>query len=401
MHDSNKTSLLRRLMGAYLGFGLAVALVFPFYAAFFVDWKAGMLPWFVAGCVVAGLSIGVVNYWLLNLILLGKLRRIAEVAAQISRKDLTQHCTLHSHDMIGEIIASFNAMTQNLRALIGETHALAANVSRESQEVDAFLSRIATQLSAQSEQVDGIRHAMSALSDATRAIADHAHATASRGRTAAEHAAAGMQVVHATRTGMESLHDRIDRAARAIAELRDHSLQINAIVGTIRDIADQTNLLALNAAIEAARAGEQGRGFAVVADEVRKLAERTTQATREIDAMLGATRQMIDQAVKTIAESVDNVASGVTQARAAGEALSTIVSSAGEVNQHIDEIAQVTLRQQDGVGQVGAGLTRIAELIGQIREELADGAQRATTMAQAATALDRSLAEFRTCRSTR
>ena len=143
MSTHANASILRRLMLAYLGFGLAVAMVFPFYAAYFVEWKPGMLPWFVAGCVVAGLSIGVVNYYLLNLILLSKLRRIAEVANQISRKDLTHFCAMRSADTIGEIITSFNAMSANLRSLIGETGKLSSSVSSDSHEITEFFSGVA------------------------------------------------------------------------------------------------------------------------------------------------------------------------------------------------------------------------------------------------------------------
>ncbi len=393
--SNDNSSILRRLMLAYLGFGLGVAMVFPFYAAYFVEWKPGMLPWFVAGCVVAGLSIGVVNYWLLNLILLSKLRRIAEVANQISNKDLTHSCSMRSADMIGEIISSFNAMATNLRNLLGETGKLSHSVSHDSRDLTAFFSGVAHQLSEQSGQVDGIRRAVTELTETVSAIADRANATASRGRTAAEQATAGNQIVLATIEGMEQISSRVGAAASAVEDLRARSQQINAIVRTIHDIADQTNLLALNAAIEAARAGEQGRGFAVVADEVRKLAERTTSATGEISAMLGAIHQMIDQTVKTIGEGAQTAAVGVAKAREAGTALTEIVASSSEVNHLIDEIAQATERQQSSVHLVGDSITRIAELIGQIRDDVQDGARRAATMAEMAGSLDRSVAEFR------
>jgi methyl-accepting chemotaxis protein len=395
MNNNENSSILRRLMLAYLGFGLGVAMVFPFYAAYFVEWKPGMLPWFVAGCVVAGLSIGVVNYWLLNLILLSKLRRIAEVANQISNKDLTHSCSMRSADMIGEIISSFNAMATNLRNLLGETGKLSRSVSHDSDEITAFFSGVAHQLSEQSGQVDDIRRAMTELTETVSAIADHASATANRGRTAAEQAAAGNRIVLATIDGMEQISSRVGTAASAVEDLRARSQQINAIVRTIHDIADQTNLLALNAAIEAARAGEQGRGFAVVADEVRKLAERTTTATGEISAMLGAIHQMIDQTVKTIGEGAQTASAGVAKAREAGTALTEIVASSSEMTNLIDEIAQATDRQQTSVHLVGDSITRIAELIGQIRDDVQDGAQRAATMAEMAGSLDRSVAEFK------
>ena len=109
-----KKSILRTLFLSFLGFGVMVAAIFPFYANFFVIWKPGMLPWFVVGCLIAGLGIGVVNYVLLNTILLKRLRRISEVANAISNKDLTHKCSMQSDDTIGEIIVSLNNMAKNL-----------------------------------------------------------------------------------------------------------------------------------------------------------------------------------------------------------------------------------------------------------------------------------------------
>ncbi|MDO8958374.1 MAG: methyl-accepting chemotaxis protein [Rhodocyclaceae bacterium] len=388
-------SILRNLLLSYLGFGLAVALIFPFYANIFVEWKPGMLPWFVAGCLVAGLSIGVANYWLLNLILLTRLRRIAEVTNQISNKDLTHSCAMQSADTIGEIIDSFNAMTINLRALIGETRRLSDGVSHDSRDIHAFLNGVAGQLREQSQQADGIREAVSALAGTVDDIAGSARTTASRGHVAAERAAAGGRIVQDTIAGMEQISQHVGAAAQAVEGLRAQSQQIDTIVRTIHDIADQTNLLALNAAIEAARAGEQGRGFAVVADEVRKLAERTSAATGEISTMIAAIHVNIGQTVNMISQGAQTASTGVGMAREAGAALGEIVAGSGEVTRLIDEIAQATDRQQASVHQVEQNITRIADLIGGIRDAVSEGTGRAENLAGMATALHGSVGEFK------
>lgn len=388
-------SILRNLLLSYLGFGLAVALIFPFYANIFVEWKPGMLPWFVAGCLVAGLSIGVVNYWLLNIILLKRLRRIAEVTNQISNKDLTHSCAMQSADTIGEIIDSFNAMTVNLRALIGETRRLSDGVSHDSRDIHVFLNGVAGQLREQSQQADGIRDAVSAMAATVDDIAGRANTTASQGRAAAERAAAGGRIVQNTIAGMEQISQRVGAAAQAVEGLRSQSQQIDTIVRTIHDIADQTNLLALNAAIEAARAGEQGRGFAVVADEVRKLAERTSTATGEISTMIAAIHVNINQTVNMIGQGAQTADAGVGMAREAGEALNEIVTGSGEVTRLIEEIAQATDRQQASVHQVEQNITRIADLIGGIRDAVGEGTGRAENLAGMAAELSGSVGEFR------
>ncbi len=388
-------SILRNLLLSYLGFGLGVALVFPFYANFFVEWKPGMLPWFVAGCVVAGVSIGLANYYLLNTILLTKLRRIAEVANQISNKDLTHTCAMKSADTIGEIVDSFNAMSSNLRTLIGDTSQLSDSVSRDSRDISVFFDGVAGQLREQSQQVDGIRGAVNEMAGTVGDIAQHANATASRGRAASEQAAAGGRIVQATIAGMEEISSRVSEAAQAVEGLRAQSQQIDIIVRTIHDIADQTNLLALNAAIEAARAGEQGRGFAVVADEVRKLAERTTAATGEISTMISAIHVSINQTVDMIGQGTQTAASGVGMAREAGSALNEIVAGSDEVTRLIDEIAQATDRQQGSVHQVEQNIGRIADLIGGIRDAVGEGTGRAQAMAGVAESLHHSVGEFR------
>ncbi len=392
---SDGSSILRRLLLSYLGFGLAVALIFPFYADFFVDWKPGMLPWFVAGCVGAGFSMGIANYALLNFILLKRLRRIAEVANQISNKDLTHSCTMKSADTIGEIIDSFNTMAANLRVLIGDTRRLSDGVSRDASDIHVFFTGVADRLREQSQQADSIRGAVAAMAATVGDIAARAGSTASQGRTAAERAAAGGRIVLDTIAGMEQISRRVGEAAQAVEGLRAQSQQIDTIVRTIRDIADQTNLLALNAAIEAARAGEQGRGFAVVADEVRKLAERTSSATGEISAMIAAIHTNIGQTVHTIGEGAQTAASGVDMAREAGCALDEIVAGSGQVTRLIDEIAQATERQQGSVQQIEQNITRIADLIGGIRDAVGEGAGRAKNLANMAATLDGCVGEFR------
>ncbi|HEX5637017.1 MAG TPA: methyl-accepting chemotaxis protein, partial [Gammaproteobacteria bacterium] len=132
-----KPSILRNLLFAFLGFGILMGIIFPFYAAFFVDYKEGMYGWFVAGCLIAGITIGYINYFLLNILLITKLRRIAQISTAISNHDLSFACGMESNDVIGEIISSFNKMAETLRVVIRE-------LKQSSEQMLAGVNQICT-----------------------------------------------------------------------------------------------------------------------------------------------------------------------------------------------------------------------------------------------------------------
>jgi len=358
-----KTSLLRNLLISFLAFGVGVALIFPFYADFFVDWKPGMLPWFVLGCLVAGLMIGVVNYWLLNVILLKKLRRISEIANAISNKDISHTCTLKSADTIGEIVDSFNQMAENLRDLIGQTITLSDEVHQGSTRIVDFMHDTTSNLTEQHSKSDEIGQAVGNLATTITEIAEHSKDAALSARDAAQIARDGGNVVAQSVRGMRQIENSVNQAAESIQELNKHSESIGQTVTLIKEISDQTNLLALNAAIEAARAGEQGRGFSVVADEVRKLAERAVSATNEISTMVVAIRQQTADVISHMKNSSAEVQSGVENANLAGQSLQKIVDSVAQVTLMVENVAATTARQKEDVTRVEKNIVEITSLI--------------------------------------
>ena len=390
-----KPSILRTLLLSFLGFGILVATVFPFYANFFVDWKPGMLPWFVVGCMIAGLGIGVMNYVLLNIILLKRLRRISEVANAISNKDLTQKCTMQSADTIGEIIVSFNNMSKNLRELIGQTVTLSGNVRNDSARINDFMVGINGNLNEQTGRAGEISSAIDRLASTVEQISSNSAEAASKAREATDHARQGGDVVQKTMQGIDKISQAVGEAANAVEELGKNSDQIGAIVAVINEIAGQTNLLALNAAIEAARAGEQGRGFAVVADEVRKLAEKTSNATAEIGGMIQEIQQKTGEAVRTMNAGTADVKDGVHNAREAGNSLRKIVDSAEQLTAMVQEIANAAQMQNKDTHMIRQNIAGIGTLIESTLASTREGTAKAENLTALAKSLDNTVTAFK------
>ncbi|MGE5468352.1 MAG: methyl-accepting chemotaxis protein [Ignavibacteria bacterium] len=340
------TSILSRLRWSFIGFGVSVALVFPFYAQFFVEWKPGMLGWFVLGCIVAGISIGLFSYAIMSAVLLSKLKGMAATAEAIGSGDLTAGCTLESRDLIGAIADSFRQMTGNMRGIVSDISSLSARVGQEAQSMDGLMEALAGKLSSQHENSSQIVALVGTLNDAAGRISASAASAVGNSEQSQRSALAGRETVQRAQQGISRMDGAVRGLAEDIGNLAHHSKVIEGISGAIREIADQTNLLALNAAIEAARAGEAGRGFAVVADEVRKLAEKTAAATGEIESVLAQIRERVEEAVAKSEHSLSEMNESRQLSAATGAALEEIVASIGGLTAEIGAVAGMAAEQQ-------------------------------------------------------
>jgi methyl-accepting chemotaxis protein len=358
-----KQSVLRQLLLASLGFGLVIGFIFPFFADLFVTWKPGMYLWFSLSALAAGAVVGAVNYWLVNQILVSRLRRIAEVAAAIGNRDLTHRCSMVSDDTVGEIIDAFNRMAATLRELIGGISDLSGQVQSDTCAIQAAVGGIRERFTSQHGDTQQI---VSALEDLRRQ-GDEVTATAQQVAESTERALAvaqdGSRVVEEAVAGMGQIERTVTQASEDVNALGRRSDEIGAIVAVIRGIAEQTNLLALNAAIEAARAGEQGRGFAVVADEVRKLAEKTGSATGEIGQMIGGIQGQVKHTVVSMEESRSQVQAGVERAEKAGRSLAEILESIQGVSAMMAHITRLAGEQQQVVTGIAGRAVGIADSI--------------------------------------
>ena len=280
----------------------------------------------------------------------------------VGEVDLTRKVQFHRKDELGRLGA-------NLDTFIDKLHDMVKCVARDCIQVVISSNRVqvmsektgkeAEELSQQSTSVSTASEEMSATAgDIARSCVQ----AAERGTIATGVAAEGSTIVNEAVQGMNRIAELVRSAASTVESLGGRSDQIGQIVGTIEDIADQTNLLALNAAIEAARAGEQGRGFAVVADEVRALAERTTRATSEISAMIKSIQHETVKAVESMEQGVNEVKKGSEDAARSGEALHNIMEQINAVNMQISQIATAAEEQTATTFEISGSIQQINEI---------------------------------------
>ncbi len=279
--------------------------------------------------------------------------------------DLTKRLPEDRTDEIGAACRQFNIFIDKLHGIIGKVARTTVQVATDSAQLHATAKQMYSGVEDVSIQVGTVATAGEEMSATSSEITRNCQYAAEGSQKATAAAVSGARVVDETIAVMTSISDRVKKSAQAVEHLGSRSDQIGQIVGTIEDIADQTNLLALNAAIEAARAGEQGRGFAVVADEVRALAERTTRATKEIGEMIRMIQQETKGAVVTMEEGVTEVALGSEKAAGSGRALDNILEQINAVTTQIHQIASAAEEQTATTSEISSNMLQITRVMGQ------------------------------------
>lgn len=320
---------------------------------------------------------------------------IETIADAFSKGDLTRRIRLSSKDEMGHIANSFNRAGDKLREIMINVDQSTQSVFASAAELQLSSRQIASASVQQSESIQSTAAAIEEITVSISHVADNSREASAAATAAANISEVGEQTVHQAADEMNSIASSVSQSAALIDGLNERARQISSIVSVIRDIADQTNLLALNAAIEAARAGEQGRGFAVVADEVRKLAERTGNATGEITAMIGDIQRETANAVSSMETSSAQASRGVSLAEKAAASLAQVNAGSHDTRTRIEEIADAMREQSATTTNIAQNLERISQMSENANYEVQNTIQSITELEKMAAQLHEQVASFK------
>ncbi|ORL62585.1 methyl-accepting chemotaxis protein [Pseudomonas putida] len=349
---------------------------------------------------LAGLGIAVLMALLVMLIARSIARPLQEAVQAMGNiasgeSDLTRRLDTHGRDEVTRLGEHFNRFNGKLQNVVGQLQGAAHALAQSAEHVGDNAGQAQAHSAQQSLQMDQVATAVNEVTYAVQDVAKTAEQAASEMQAAQRQVDHGQQAIHGSLQQIDRLSSTIDQAVQVIGELAGHSTRIGGVLEVIRSIAEQTNLLALNAAIEAARAGEQGRGFAVVADEVRLLAQRTAQSTAEIQTMIEHLQGQSEAAVRAIGTSSEASRQTVEQAREAGTSLDAISQALHNLTALNASIASATLQQAHVVEEINRNVLDTAGLSQQTADAARQSSDAGAALARLSEELEQLLRQFR------
>ncbi len=340
----------------------------------------------ITALVVAMLLITLLGLWIVyQRVIQHRLNKLNSAMDEIAHGDgdLTAQLVEDGNDEITHLSRSFNRFTSHIREMVGQMAQTSEALNNTSESLTRLTIDNSNRLERQAHETNQAATAINEMVVTVTDVAKNATEAAASAQTANKVADDGHNVVNATRSDIDALAGNINQAMEAIRRLDEESENINGMVNVIRSIAEQTNLLALNAAIEAARAGEQGRGFAVVADEVRSLASRTQEATEEIQKVIEELQTGTAASVQVMTKSCEHAGQTVIQAESANEALNAIASAVSQIMAMNDQIASASEEQSAVANEIEKNIMAIndmSEESAQASEQTAENSERLTQL---------------------
>ncbi len=328
-------------------------------------------------------------------VLMTSIQRIKAILHDVANGDLTQRVQLDSRDELQGIATDINLMVEKTNSLVSQVINAAGQVVTGADEGAATSQATRDGVSRQNSEIEQVATAMNEMSATVHEVANNASSAAQATRDADKQANTGQAVVNEAIQSINILSEEMNRASDVIRQLEAESENIGSVLEVIRGIAEQTNLLALNAAIEAARAGEQGRGFAVVADEVRTLASRTQISTSEIQSMIERLQQNSRQAVTAMGSSSLHASHTVEQAAEAGVALDGITAAVDHIARMTEQIASAAEEQSSVAEEINRNVVNVRDIAMETVEGANQSAMNSETLRQVASRLEVLVSEFK------
>jgi len=349
----------------------------------------------IFGATAAAVILGIMMAFLITRAITSPINHAVSIASEVASGNLSVHIDSSRNDEIGRLMAALATMVSGLRELVRSIESGATNIAASAEELSTVTSQTSDGINRQKQETDQVATAMNEMTATVADIARNAEHAFTIASDAASQATKGEHEVKETVNQVNSLSQEVSQSMEIIQGLQAETANIGTVLDVIKSVAEQTNLLALNAAIEAARAGEQGRGFAVVADEVRSLAQRTQSSAQEIEALVTTLQSSAKNSVSAMESSASLASRTLERATATGASIGRITRSVEEIQQYNSQIATASEQQTSVAEEINQNVTSIRDVTDQSAASSHQTASSSTELARLGSELQTLVSRFR------